>query len=381
MKRFTFLMLIVVVIFFTGCKDQTTPGPQSEAGQSYQLIDKESYSGFPGKVWTKYADPAKAGWSKEMLEQAEHYLKDIGSAAMILVHDGAIVFEWGEVDKKFYCHSIRKSLLFALYGIHVKKGSIDLNKTLAELKIDDEPPLTDDEKQARVIDLLKCRSGVYHAAAAEAPEMKATRPQRGSHKPDTFYYYNNWDFNVLGTIFEQETGTKIFEDFYKQIAVPLQMEHFQVSDGDYYYEKELSLHASYPFFFISKDMARFCLFYLRIGKWEDKQIIPESWVKDCITPYSRYGPFGVGFKWTTFVEGPYHELGVYFTTGYGGHVLVVAPKEKLVFVHRANTFDPPRYVPMEKIEPVLQHLMLANPNLIPAHMREKFKPLPLSKTE
>ncbi len=369
MKRFTPLMLIVVMIFFTGCKGQTSPSSQPEAGQSYQLIDKESHSGYPGKVWAKYADPAKAGWSKEKLEQAERYLEDIGSAAMVLVHDGAIVFAWGEVDKKYYCHSIRKSLLFALYGIHVKKGSIDLNKTLAELKIDDEPPLTDAEKQARVIDLLKCRSGVYHAAAAEAPEMKASRPQRGSHKPDTFYYYNNWDFNVLGTIFEQETGTKIFEEFYKQIAVPLQMEHFQVSDGDYEFEKGLSLHPSYPFLMSAKDMARFGLLYLRNGKWKDKQIIPESWVKDCITPYSKYGPLGVGFKWVIFVEGPYHELGTFFTTGYGGHVLVVAPTAKLVFVHRANTFSPPRYVPMEKIERLLRHLLLANPNLIPAHVR------------
>lgn len=376
MKRFTVLMLIVVLVFFTGCKGPTTPTPQSEAGQSYQLIDQETYSGYPGEVWAKYADPTKAGWSKEILKQTEHYLEEIGSAAMVLVHDGAIVFEWGEVDKKFYCHSIRKSLLFALYGIHVKKGSIDLNKTLAELKIDDEPPLTDAEKQARIIDLLKCRSGVYHAAAAEAPSMKASRPQRGSHKPDTFYYYNNWDFNALGTIFEQETGTKIFEEFYKQIAVPLQMEHFQVSDGDYHYEKELSLHPSYPFLMSAKDMARFGLLHLRNGKWKDKQIIPASWVKDCITPYSKIAPFGVGFKWATFVEGPFRELGVYFTTGYGGHVLLVAPTAKLVFVHRANTFSPPRYVDMDKVGQLMENLLRGNPKLIPAHVREKLRPLP-----
>jgi hypothetical protein len=45
------------------------------------------------------------------------------------------------------------------------------------------------------------RSGVYHEAAAEAQVMINTRPDRGSHTHGTFFYYNNWDFNVLGTIF------------------------------------------------------------------------------------------------------------------------------------------------------------------------------------
>lgn len=41
--------------------------------------------------------------------------------------------------------------------------------------------------------------------------MKDARPPRGSHPPGTFWYYNNWDFNVLGTIFIQLTGEDIFQ--------------------------------------------------------------------------------------------------------------------------------------------------------------------------
>jgi len=36
-----------------------------------------------------------------------------------------------------------------------------------------EPSLTAEEKQARVIDLLKARSGIYHAALYETPTMRA----------------------------------------------------------------------------------------------------------------------------------------------------------------------------------------------------------------
>jgi len=123
------------------------------------------------------------------------------------LYDGAVVAHWGDIETRYMCHSIRKSFLSALYGVHVAKGNIDLDETMGELGIDDKPPLTQLEKQASVRDLLKARSGVYHPAAYETEAMKKARPKRGSHVPGTFYYYNNWDFNTLGAIFEKQTGS------------------------------------------------------------------------------------------------------------------------------------------------------------------------------
>jgi len=78
------------------------------------------------------------------------------------------------------------------------------------LGMDDSPdPLTKQEKQARVVDLLRARSGVYHPVDFESPAQISSRPPRGSHAPGTFWFYNNWDFNALGTIFEKKTGKKI----------------------------------------------------------------------------------------------------------------------------------------------------------------------------
>jgi len=101
---------------------------------------------------------------------------------------------------------MRKSLLSGLYGIYEAEGKIDLSKTLGELGIRDYIRLTAVEKQATVADLLKARSGVYIPATGEADSMVANRPERGSHAPGTFWYYNNWDFNALGTIFDQGVG-------------------------------------------------------------------------------------------------------------------------------------------------------------------------------
>jgi CubicO group peptidase (beta-lactamase class C family) len=94
--------------------------------------------------------------------------------------------------------------LSALYGIGVAEGRIKLDQTLAELGIDDRAPsLSDSEKQATIRDLLMMRSGVYHPAAYEGPGIAERRLQRGSHPPGSFWYYNNWDVNTLGIIYEK----------------------------------------------------------------------------------------------------------------------------------------------------------------------------------
>ena len=162
----------------------------------------------------EYVAPEDVGYSSQQLEEVRQFAEQSGYAAIMALYDGKVFFSWGEIGRNYLCHSIRKPFLGALYGIHVEQGDIDLDATLEELNIDDIPPvLTPDEKQATVRDLLKSRSGVYHEAAAETPGMVETRPERGSHAPGTFYYYNNWDFNALGTIFGQETGTDIFDEF------------------------------------------------------------------------------------------------------------------------------------------------------------------------
>ncbi len=227
---------------------------------------------FPGKSWVQISSLDRAGWSKEKRAAAEEYAKtdSMHTSAVMVVQGGEVVAQWGDFDKKISSFSVRKSLLSALYGIYSAEGVIDINQTLEQLGIDDSPdPLTKEEKQARVVDLLRARSGVYHEVDFETNSMKKGRPARGSHPPGTFWYYNNWDFNVLGTIFEKKTGLKIGEAFYQRIAKPTGMEDFQPGDV-YYFGGPLSVHPAYHFEMTARDMARFGLLYLRHGRWNGK---------------------------------------------------------------------------------------------------------------
>ena len=185
-------------------------------------------SGYPGTSWDRVQDPETLGWSESRLDDAEDLAGRMGSDAVMVVDRGIMVWEHGTTAKNYVVQSCRKSFLSALYGIFVHEGTIDMGTTLEELGIDDLPPsLTSEEKEATLENLIMARSGVYHEAAAESQSMKDARPERGSHAPGTHWYYNNWDFNVLGTVFTQLTGEDIFEALYTRFAVPLQMQEFQ----------------------------------------------------------------------------------------------------------------------------------------------------------
>ena len=108
--------------------------------------------------------------------------------------------------------------------------------------------------------------------------MAKARPKRGSHAPGTFWYYNNWDFNVLGTIYEHATGIGIYDALDRQIAKPIGMQDYRPSDGTYYTGAN-SIHRAYPIRMSARDLARFCLLYLHKGAWAGKQIVPAAWVR------------------------------------------------------------------------------------------------------
>ena len=298
---------------------------------------------YPRTAWERLPAPENLGWSVEKLKAARDYAATINTAAVMIIVDGRVLDEWGDTAVRYNVHSIRKSFLSALYGIAVSNGAIRLSDSLSFLGIDDnEPSLTDLEKTATVGDLLKARSGIYHLALYEAPTMAAARPPRGSHAPGTFWYYNNWDFNALGTIFERQTGTSIFSAFKTRLADPLGMEDFRIEDGKYVSGRD-SIHRAYPFRMTARDMARFGLLFLREGSWHGRQLIPRDWVKASTTSYSdarRNG--GYGYMWWVATNGthlPAVQLpeGTYSARGFGGHYILVVPKFDLVIVHRVNT--------------------------------------------
>jgi len=319
---------------------------------------------FPDAQWP--TPVAGADWSRAKLDEARDYAATIATSAVMIVHRGQPIEQWGDVAARYKCHSIRKSLLSALIGIHVHEGRIDLDLSLAELGIDDREGLADRERAATIMDLLTARSGVYHPTHYETERMIRIKPARHSHGPGTWWCYNNWDFNALGTIFEQLTGRGIFEEFRDRIAVPLGMEDFRYDttrrDGEYVHS-EASMHAAYPFRLSARDLARFGLLYLNGGRWNGVQAVPEKWVRMSVRPYSLAGDRGAyGYMWWVAnqdIHFPQMSVpdGTYSARGARGHYIVVVPERELVVVHRVDSDTPGRQVSSMEFGALLERIL------------------------
>jgi len=261
--------------------------------------------------------------------------------AVIILENGKIVYEYGPTEKIMNIASIRKAILSLLYGIAVDKGLINLDKTLAELKIDEIVPLTSDEKEATIRDLLMFKSGIYLPAQGEHDSQITDRPKRGSHKPGTYFFSNNFDANALETIFIQETGTSIGEFMEENLAKPLGMQGFtkdNVIIGDpWFFPKKKSLHKQYYIYMSTRDLARIGAMVANNGKWNDIQIVSEKWIKESTTEYShikdshnRYD--GVAYQW--YLDSKSKTI---WADGYGERFMIIDTINKLTLVEQNFT--------------------------------------------
>lgn len=216
--------------------------------------------------------------------------------------------------------------------------------------IDDTGGLSDQEKEATVADLLGARSGIYHAASNSGDNL-ADAPERGSKKHGEYFLYSNWDFNALGTIFEQGAEKSIYDALEQDISIPIGMQDFDRSTHSRSGHSSKSIHLAYHMTFSTRDMARFGHLMLHKGNWNGKQVIPEDWaekITSVVTPYDemnpenlRGGKFGYGYLWWLFdgpeAKGVYE--GAYSGMGYGGQYITVIPKLNMVVAHKTNFGD------------------------------------------
>jgi CubicO group peptidase (beta-lactamase class C family) len=317
---------------------------------------------FPDDEWLEW--PASAlGWSGERLSDLPRALAHGGSTALMVIDGGRLIFQWGDTALKSSVASVRKSLIGILYGIYVAEGSISLDSTLESLQIDDVDRLTPLERRATVADLLKARSGVYHPSVYDT---NRGRPERGSHAAGSFWFYNNWDFNVLGTIFERQIGKSVFEAFENRVAVPLGMQDFTHADGRYQSGPE-SRHPVYKLSLSARDLARVGLLYLRGGRWGTRQLVPENWVRESTTPHSDLGGGrGYGYLWwTAQAAAPGDSMStpepIFYASGYGGQYAIVIPTLDVVVVHRSAKVD--HGISHERMGEILRLVLDALPDL------------------
>ena len=320
---------------------------------------------FPDGAWQFAPDEfLQRRWCSAQLGELKTRWNEVSgeqlSSAILVIDSGYVIFEGGKTAVPIPCHSVRKSFMSALYGIRDRAGNLDLDVTLGDLGMTDGGKLSERESKATLLQVLQARSGVYLPAEYETEKMKQRRPDRHSHAPGTFYYYNNWDFNVAGAIFSQLDGRGIGRAFQEDIADPLGMQDFDyISDVTLHHDSPpQSEYPAYPFLMSARDRARFGLLYLNQGKWADgRVIVTEKWVKKSAFAHSSHevdgydetkrpngsetlGPGkGYGLLWWASPTGWLYNQNVgikpavpFSARGFFGQIIAVVPSQQVVVV-------------------------------------------------
>lgn len=342
-RRTVYVAALFLGIAWAGASPAGSQQPAPRAVAPCPRLDRV----FPAASWERIDPPECAGWSSAGLDSVRARLSGMATTGFVAVIGGRVLMDYGDVQAISYLASVRKSVLSMLYGIYVARGAIKLDRTLADLGIDDLGGLTAEEKQATVRDLLSARSGVYHAASNAGDDL-ASAPPRGSQRPGTYYLYSNWDFNALGTIFEQETGKNIYDALEEHLARPLGMEDFDRANQRKSGDTTRSRHLAYHMYLSTRDMARIGYLMLRGGTWRGTEIVPRAWVEESTRPVTRVhemnpprhrdGPFGYGYLWWVFDRTDLGDAyrGAFTGLGAVGQQILVLPSLDLVIAHKTR---------------------------------------------
>lgn len=327
-------------------------------------------AGYPSPDWVQ-VDPAGQGWDAAKLAEAKAIFAAQPSAAVVVVHQGRLIAQWGTVGTRYTAQSVRKALVNSLVGVLVDQRRLRVTDTLAALGIDDRnPALTDNEKRATLQDLLRSRSGIFHTALYEVGGWKKERMAlaeeerqagRDLYPAGAYWIYNNWDFNAVGTVIEKTARREIGSLFGEWIARPLQMQDFRPEDVEYTTSDHpaeqrfgnTSDHRAYVFNISTRDLARYGLLYLGCGRWNGRQIVSEQWIRESLTgvdtrigrPADRlHTGFGdYGYLWQVDRPGArrYEMLEArepyYIASGARGHAMLIMPYLDLVIAHQVAT--------------------------------------------
>ncbi len=314
---------------------------------------------FPGADWEHVTKPEAVGFSGPKLALLGNWMKTLDTTAIVVVVGGRILFEYGDVKHVSVLASARKSVLGMLYGKYVGNGTIDLDRTVKDVGLDDVQKFLPIEQGARLQDLLMARSGIYLPSDGdEGPSDMC--PARGSAVlPGAFFCYTNWDFNAAGTAFEKLTGKNIYDALESDLAHPIGLQDFDRAVQKKDTAMPHSVHPLYHIYLSTRDMARVGLLMLRGGNWNGKQVVDQNWVNfmtTLVTPVNELFPHGLrqaaeqaqwrwgfGTMWWVW-DSPRLPIGLsannfygaYSAMGFGGQYITVLPGYDMVVAHKVE---------------------------------------------
>lgn len=279
--------------------------------------------------------------------------KERGGPAGLILKDGYIIAEWGDVDRVDMTFSVTKSFLSTVVGLAYDNGLISSVTDPVHKYIWDGTYDGEHNKKITWEHLLN-QSSDWSGTLFGMPDW-SDRPDRKEgldewkyrelHEPGTFYKYNDVRVNLLSYSTLQVWRKPIPQVLKEYIMDPIDASStwrwygystsWVTIDGLSVQSVSGGGHSGGGLFISAADMARFGLLFEREGQWEGKQLISKEWID--VARQSSPASEGYGYLWWLNKGSRSFDLApetAFYAAGFGGNYIFVDQKNDLVIVTR-----------------------------------------------
>jgi CubicO group peptidase (beta-lactamase class C family) len=293
------------------------------------------------------------GFEREPYHDIQGPTKKRGGPAGMIIKDGYIVAQWGDIDRVDMTFSVTKSYLSTTVGLALDDGLIRSVKDKVEDYVWDgtfegehNAKITWEHLLHQTSDWSGALFGLYDWTDRPSRDHSFDQMRyRELKEPGSSYKYNDVRVNVLAYSALQVWRKPLPQVLKERIMDPIGASTtwrwygydnaWTVIDGVKMQSVSGGGHHGGGVFISTLDHARFGLLFARKGKWANRQLISEKWTQMIQTSAEAYESYG--YMWW-LNKGPRNWEGLpdhlFYAAGFGGNYIIVDQKEDIVIVTR-----------------------------------------------
>jgi CubicO group peptidase (beta-lactamase class C family) len=275
--------------------------------------------------------------------------------SLLVMRHGKMVLEWyfngSSLDDQHTLQSVTKSFGSAAIGVAIEQGLIEgVHEKMIDFFPNRRDAISQDTLRSKITleDMLTMRAGTdYNENGASSPHFQLNALTSGwddfwlnrpmINEPGTFWRYDSGGVITLSAMLKERYGhhadTFLENTLFSELGIT-----------DYRWVRNLDLHPHLGggLFMTARDMLKFGQLYLNRGKWDGKQVVPESWIDQSLAMSHTFNPprgidgrtIGYGYLWWILSPDPAGNgtQPIYAALGYRGQHIFVVPEHDMVVV-------------------------------------------------
>jgi CubicO group peptidase (beta-lactamase class C family) len=309
------------------------------------------YASFVGAAMGEVAAPPEPGLeaaapetvgvdSAPLVRMSEWIRKDrLDVRSLLIVKDGKLIFERysGDLtrDHNYELYSVTKTITALTFGVLAGQGKIASSERVTPWILNAHPEFEDalsDKKEIELGHLMSMSSGLLYRQVEGSDPLYYQAPNRlkvalstvARIPPATQFEYTDANPVLVGVAIAAAAGQR--EDQYAEehLFEPLGMRNYRWTGAD----QTGTVSGGWGLRLRAIDMAKIGMLMLDEGRWQGRQIVPASWIRQMSTPSPQATAQDYGYYcWINHVVESEPEFGA---MGFKGQFITVLPKEHAV---------------------------------------------------